>query len=165
MNTARFFGGLCLFASLAKCDNEEDPNWNLYFEDTFSGNSLNTSVWNVWNNQTHGDREWQLYLADEVSVSDGNLVIRTSSRTEMYGKKQYNFTSGWVDTSNKVEFLYGKIEADIKLPKELPGVWPAWWLVQDKGGYCWPVGKLFTLSLFLFRTKVISLFHTFTCLK
>ena len=92
MNTARFFGGLCLFVTLAKCNNVEDPNWKLYFEDTFSGNSLNTSVWNVWNNQTHGDREWQLYLADEVSVSDGNLVIRTSSRTEMYGKKQYNFT-------------------------------------------------------------------------
>jgi beta-glucanase (GH16 family) len=132
--------GLALTATSSSIQ-QEDPNWFLYFEDTFEGTSLNETIWNVWNNQTHGDKEEQLYFADEVSVSDGNLIIRTSSRDVMYGNKPYNFTSGWVDTSNKVEFLYGKIEADIKLPKELPGVWPAWWLVQDKGGHCWPVGE------------------------
>jgi len=57
----------------------------------------------------------------------------------MYGNKPYNFTSGWVDTNGKVDFLYGKIEADIKLPKENAGVWPAWWLVQDATN-CWPKG-------------------------
>jgi hypothetical protein len=40
--------------------------WTLTWEDDFSAPTLNTSWWNVANNMTHGDREWQLYLNDEV---------------------------------------------------------------------------------------------------
>jgi beta-glucanase (GH16 family) len=128
---------LLLCVCLAVQGDNSDPNWNLYFEDTFEGNSVNTSNWNVWQNRTHGSQELELYLEEEVYVTGGNLVIRTSSRDVMYGNKPYNFTSGWVDTNGKVEFLYGKIEADIKLPKENQAVWPAWWLVADST-YCWP---------------------------
>lgn len=35
--------------------------------------------------------------------------------------------------------MYGMYTARIKLPKELPGLWPAYWLVQDQTK-CWPQG-------------------------
>jgi hypothetical protein len=40
--------------------------WTLTWEDDFNAPTLNTSWWNVANNMTHGDQEWQLYLNDEV---------------------------------------------------------------------------------------------------
>jgi beta-glucanase (GH16 family) len=109
------------------------------FVDHFAGTTLDKSRWNVWDNQTHGDKEWQLYMSDDVYVRDGNLVIRTQARDVSYGSKPYHFTSGWVDSSKKVEATYGMFSARIKLPLELPGLWPAYWLVQDQT-YCWPVG-------------------------
>jgi beta-glucanase (GH16 family) len=88
---------------------------------------------------THGNQEWQLYLADEVSVQNGQLVLRTRAREAMHGSKPYHFTSGWVDTRGKVELAYGMFTASIQLPEELPGVWPAYWLVDDFY-HCWPMG-------------------------
>jgi beta-glucanase (GH16 family) len=132
--------GLVVAASLAGANAfEGDGVWSLVFEDLFSGPELNRSSWRVADNFTHGDQEWQLYLADEVYVQDGNLVIRTQARDVQYGKKPYHFTSGWVDTLGLVELAYGKFEASIRLPAELPGVWPAYWLVDDNV-HCWPVG-------------------------
>lgn len=37
------------------------------------------------------------------------------------------------------EFGYGRFSARIKLPVELPALWPAYWLVNDKQR-CWPTG-------------------------
>ena len=116
-----------------------DGDWSLVFEDTFSGSVLNRSSWRVANNMTHGSQEWELYLEDDVYVQNGNLVIRTQARDVQYGSKPYHFTSGWVDTLGLVELSYGKFEASIRLPEELPGVWPAYWLVDDNK-HCWPVG-------------------------
>jgi beta-glucanase (GH16 family) len=101
---------------------------------------LNTSNWRVADNFTHGNQEWQLYLKEQVYVQNSMLVIETDVKPAISPTgKLYNFVSGWVDTANKVEFTYGLHEARIKLPKELSGVWPAYWLVDDIA-HCWPVG-------------------------
>ena len=55
-------------------------DWTLTFEDNFSGDSLNASYWNVAHNMTHGPEELQLYLADEVYLDGGDLVLRTRRR-------------------------------------------------------------------------------------
>ena len=54
--------------------------WQLKWEDNFDGESLNTEFWNVANNKTHGDKELRLYLAEQVSVSNGCLVLRRAPR-------------------------------------------------------------------------------------
>lgn len=64
------------------------------FFDDFSSGALDLTRWNVWNNRTHGDKEWQLYLADEVYVENKQLVIRTQARDVSYGSKLYHFSSG-----------------------------------------------------------------------
>ena len=107
----------------------DDGQWSLVFEDNFTAPTLNPSSWRVADNFTHGDQEWQLYLEDDVYVESGNLVIRTQVRDVVDKQgKLHHFSSGWVDTSGLVELGYGKFEAVIKLPVELPGLWPAYWL-------------------------------------
>ncbi len=125
----------------------------LVFEDDFNGNELNTSVWVVRNNFTHGNMEWQLYMGDEAWVADSNLVMRTR-RNPTQGPPQgpssrgfYNYTSAWVDSLGPASFrpTYGYIEWRAKLPDPgATGIWPALWLVTDgldpQSSRCWPVG-------------------------
>ena len=103
----------------------DDGQWTLVFEDTFSAPQLNASVWRVADNFTHGGQEWELYTAEDVYVEGGSLVLRTQARDVLHGGRTYHFTSGWVDTLGKLELGYGKFEARIRLPAELPGLWPA----------------------------------------
>jgi hypothetical protein len=148
-------------ASDAGCAAEaaSDGNWTLTFEDAFDGVAINTSNWRVANNIGHnlGNGELQAYFADEVSVSGGNLVLRTRlnpGALNSSGKVlPFNWTSGWVDSVGNVQFTYGKVEASIRLPKENNGVWPAFWIEDDADWpnaasapsvgartHCWPTG-------------------------
>lgn len=38
---------------------------------------------------THGDKELQLYMAEQVSLRDGMLVLTTAKKTAMHGTKKY----------------------------------------------------------------------------
>ena len=115
--------------------------WAPVYLDHFTAPTLDPTLWTVRNNMTHGTREWQLYLSDEVFIEGGALVIRTRSRNVSYGARQYSFTSGWVDTRGSAlgEVTYGMFSASIQLPHEAVGVWPAYWLVDDNN-HCWPTG-------------------------
>ena len=115
--------------------------WTSVFFDDFSAPTLDPALWTVRDNMTHGTREWQLYMADEVYLEGGALVIRTRSRNASYGAREYKFTSGWVDTRGHAlgENTFGMFSARIQLPFEAVGVWPAYWLVDDNN-HCWPTG-------------------------
>eukprot|EP00505_MAST-04D_sp_SCG-Rhode-Island_P000675 Stramenopile-MAST_4_protein_675 len=132
---------LCL-ASVVTAVRAAGVQWELTWEDEFRGSVLNTTHWNVANNMTHGDKELQLYVADQVTVRDGTLVLTTTKTTAMYGTKEYHFVSGWVDTQNKVSQTFGKIEVRAKLPNPAAfGIWPAHWLMPERNAWnCWPVG-------------------------
>jgi beta-glucanase (GH16 family) len=129
---------LLLLAACALCARAA---WAPVYYDDFSSPTLNPALWTVRDNMTHGSQEWQLYLADEVYLEGGALVIRTRSRNASYGARQYHFTSGWVDTRGSAlgENTYGMFSARIQLPLAAVGVWPAYWLVDDNN-HCWPRG-------------------------
>jgi beta-glucanase (GH16 family) len=125
--------------------------WVEVLHDDFS--TLNTSLWTVRNNFTHGAAEYQLYLEEEVWVENGNLVIRTRYNPTQgppagpESRGMYNYTSGWLDSAlnplNKFE--YGHFEWVAKLPNpNATGVWPTLWLVTDgfdpNSTRPWPVG-------------------------
>ncbi len=81
-----------LAALLALCvsmTTAADPtgDWKVIFQDNFTSPDIDTNLWNVANNYTHGSQEWQLYLSDEVYIEDGSLVLRTRVRDVMYGSK------------------------------------------------------------------------------
>ena len=117
-------------------------SWELTWEDDFLGSTLNKSHWNIAHNMTHGDKELQLYMAEQVSVRDGTLVLTTVKKPAMYGAKEYQFVSGWVDTQSKISQTFGKIDVRAQLPNpDAEGIWPAHWLMPEKNAWnCWPVG-------------------------
>lgn len=97
--------------------------WQLIWQDEFNGKKLDETKWNVLTRETSKHDELQYYIPDEVYVQDGNLRIRSSKRD--YGSQHY--TSGRLDTKDKLAITYGKFEIRGKLPFG-QGLWPAYWL-------------------------------------
>jgi len=105
-----------------------EPEYQLVWSDEFDGFSINTSVWNHeigaggW-----GNNELQYYTShpDNSYVSGGNLVI--VARENHLG---HSYTSARMTTKGKQYFLYGKMEARIKLPYG-QGMWPAFWMMPE----------------------------------
>ena len=111
--------------------------YQLVWGEEFDGTSINTKAWNVEvNGNGGGNGELQYYRKENVSVSDGCMVI--TSKKENYGGK--GFTSGRINSMGKTAFKHGKIEARIKLPKTANGLWPAFWIMGNdmNTGVTWP---------------------------
>jgi hypothetical protein len=52
-----------------------------------------------------------------------------TAKKELYNG--YQFTSGRINTKNKLAFKYGKLECRMKLPDLANGLWPAFWLLGN----------------------------------
>jgi beta-glucanase (GH16 family) len=118
--------------------------WRLVFEDTFSGDVLNSSSWTVSNRSnviSRYDGHDALFIPERVSVHGGYLAISTVHETNSLDGQNYNFTSGWIDSQQKVNQSLTsptRWEASMKMAEaEANGAWPAWWLLPE--GACWPV--------------------------
>ena len=113
-------------------------NWQLVWSDEFNGTTLDNTVWAPVNMGTgFGNKELQYYSgrSQNLSVQNGNLVINALLGTYTVGTTSWKYTSAKVSTQNLKSFLYGKIEARIKLPGAGNGTWPAFWTL----GYgSWP---------------------------
>ena len=98
--------------------------WTLIWEENFSGNSLDQSVWThelgtgsqygLWG---WGNGELQFYQAGNSEVSGGTLKIiakeEPNGLTDSWGNTMY-YSSSRIKTDNKFMIRYGKIEARIK---------------------------------------------------
>ena len=114
------------FLSLLNLLLQVQCNYVLVWSDEFNGNSLNTSNWNIDETSTVYNNELEAYTADNVNVANGTLILTAQSQS--YGGQ--NYTSGSINSQNKIYFFYGKIEASIKLPIG-QGFWPAFWLLPQ----------------------------------
>lgn len=112
-------------------------NWKLTWSDEFNGDKINSSNWTYdiggygW-----GNNELQYYTnrSENSRVEDGNLIIE--ARKESYSGSQY--TSARLKSQGLQNFIYGKIEARIKLP-EGQGLWPAFWMLgSNMSSVGWP---------------------------
>lgn len=98
-------------------------------DEEFDGDSLNT---NVWNYELHDpgwvNNELQYYTnsKENVYVKDGKLIIQALEKVDGNGKKYY--TSGRINTQNKVDFKYGRVDVKAKMPRG-QGLWPAIWMM------------------------------------
>lgn len=120
-----------------------DLNWDTIWVEEFNGNTLNQN-WIKANNAIHSS-EPQLYLKSNISVSNGKLNIQTNNTPTVCPQNPlqnvyscglctpnqiYNYTSGWIETSNLKKFKYGYFEAEIEFPTG-NGLWPAFWTWQN----------------------------------
>ena len=107
--------------------------YKLIWSEEFDGTTLDASRWNVetggggWGNQ---EKQYYTDRSENLRVQNGCLEIE--ARKETYYNNEY--TSARINTKNKFDVAYGKIEARINFPKGR-GTWGAFWML----GYgSWP---------------------------
>jgi len=99
----------------------------LVWEENFDGKDLDFNVWNLdlgdgcpdlcgW-----GNNEAQVYTNANYKVENGFLSLVAKKSDNVY-------TSTRINSKNKKEFLYGKIEVRAKLALG-KGLWPAFWML------------------------------------
>ena len=85
-----------------------------------------------WGN---GQFEYDTARHENSYVTNGNLVIE--ARRENYLGN--SFTSARMLTQGRFAFMYGDLEARIKLPNTANGLWPAFWMMgNNAGAIVWP---------------------------
>ena len=132
---------------------EEIPQYegyNLVWNDEFDGEVFTFDDWN-WETRRAGwtNNELQAYNAsrDNIFLRDGKLVLKAIKSVNQYGKTVY--TSGKVQTLDKHNFLYGRIDVRAKVPAG-QGLWPAIWMMPTRDHYgSWPRGGEIDIMEFL----------------
>lgn len=76
------------------------PGLRLVYEDDFNG-PLNYGVFNALDGYVQTQWDLVCYKSDDAYTENGNLVLRTRRRDAFCNGKQYQYTSGWVDTLDK----------------------------------------------------------------
>ena len=124
-------------------------DWNLVWSDEFNTDGLlDSKVWN-YEEGFKRNHEAQWYQKANAYCKDGNLVIearkeKKSRRNPGFRKnssrwpeniEKIHYTSASVNTAEKKEFLYGRVEVRAKIPTA-GGSWPAIWLLGR--GMDWP---------------------------
>jgi len=112
----------------------------LIWSDEFDGTSIDPNNWEhmIGDGTAYGlpagwgNNELQYYTSrpENSYVADGNLHI--IAREEQYAGCDY--TSARLRTQNLRDFLYGRMEARIKLPTG-QGMWPAFWMLPTDWVY------------------------------
>ena len=116
--------------------------WEVQWIDRFDGSGVN---WDNWTAQIQANYngEIQCYTDDDSSidknydVSDGTLKIiarRQSVNCPGLGGQPREWTSGRLNSKDKREFLYGRIEARIRFLDLELGTWPAFWMLENRIG-------------------------------
>jgi beta-glucanase (GH16 family) len=116
--------------------------FKLLWEQTFdqpNGTPPNATFWNYdlgdgtsAGNPGWGNNELEWYTEEAVKTRDGKLVFTATKLQQPSGLNAYygsaEWSSGRINTKNKVEVKYGRIEATIKAPTG-SGTWPAFWML------------------------------------
>ncbi len=120
-----------------------DDGYTLVWQDLFDAEELNPMRWDIEvNGDGGGNHELQYYTdrPENVCLGDdgeGNRCLILTAIRETYGS--HNFTSGRLNTKNRIAFTHGKVEASIKLPQTANGLWPAFWMMgNDFDEVGWP---------------------------
>lgn len=113
----------------------------LVWADEFNGEQLDESKWEyqlgdgsqygLWR---WGNNEEQFYKKENVSVSNGKLLIKAVR--EDVG--DYKFTSARIRSLNKGDFKYGRMEASIRMANT-NGLWHAFWMLPSNPNEGWPI--------------------------
>ena len=114
--------------------------WEVTWIDRFDETGVN---WDNWTPQIQANynNEVQCYTDDDSSaqknydVSDGTLKIiarKQNISCPGLGGENKSWTSGRLNSKDKAEFLYGRIEARIRFSELKGGSWPAFWMLENR---------------------------------
>lgn len=112
-----------------------EEGYSLVWQDLFDADQLDPMRWDIEvNGHGGGNAELQYYTESDANVrlgddGMGNRCLILTARRENYMGR--SFTSGRLNTKNRVAFTHGIIEASIRMPQTADGLWPAFWLMGD----------------------------------
>ncbi len=109
---------------------ESPGKWTLVWSDEFDKPTLNIEYWTEVERKNNYNGELQYYTPANSYVKDGILYLE--ARDEEKDGKRY--TSGMVETANKLDFQFGRFEARMSLPVG-KGMFPAFWLLAYEDSY------------------------------
>jgi beta-glucanase (GH16 family) len=116
---------------------KERADWNLVWDEDFSGEQVDTTKWNYEiNGDGGGNNELQYYIKSPTTsfMRSGKLVIKANKAN--YKGKPY--TSARLNTKGKMDFKYGRFDIRAKTPVQ-QGIWPAIWMLPTDYVYGgWP---------------------------
>ncbi|MDX9978508.1 MAG: glycoside hydrolase family 16 protein [Lentisphaeria bacterium] len=119
-----------------------EGDWTLTFHDEFDGDAIDRERWNIytenyWDKRSH-------FSQDNLLLGDGCVRLRMERKTghenDDPARPTTDYAVGFLDTYGKWAQRYGYFEARVKLPAA-PGLWPAFWLMPDRGPRSGPQGK------------------------
>lgn len=144
--------------------------YQLIWQDEFNGERLDEKNWGYELGSIRGNEQQHYsHSKDNVLLENGDLVLKVTKRAEEdyyqnpRGHRQVIYNSGSVRTHGRQEFLYGRIEARMKLPKG-KGVFPAFWTlgaefhldgrINPEQAYGWPQsGEIDIMEIIGWPTK------------
>ena len=131
----------------------EDLHYQLVFSDEFNSSEIDTTKWNFeigdgcqYGLNGWGNNELQYYKRENTSIVE-NKYLKIESKKEVIpfsaencdGNNQYyEYTSSRINTKNKFDFKYGRVEASIKMDMDF-GVWHAFWMLPSYPLVNWPL--------------------------
>jgi len=109
--------------------------WTQTFDEEFDGTTIDMSKWNI-SGENFWDTQRTHFTKDNVIPGDGVVKLRYEKKpgyqNDDPAKQKTDYATGYLDTYGKWTQRYGYFEARMKLPKA-PGMWPAFWLMPDRG--------------------------------
>jgi beta-glucanase (GH16 family) len=114
--------------------------WEMQWIERFDGDRLDLANWTP-QIQANYNNEDQCYTDDDSTtnrnydISGGILKIiarRQSINCPGQGGRQRDWTSGRINSKDKREFRYGRIEARIRYHNLEQGTWPAFWMLENR---------------------------------
>jgi beta-glucanase (GH16 family) len=106
----------------------------LVWSDEFDGPEIKRSNWKFESGFTNDNLQFYTDRIENAKIVDGKLQIIALKETY----QGYKYTSALLETSNSVNWKYGRVEARIKLPGT-PGFVPAFWMLPADNIYgFWP---------------------------
>ena len=135
--------GRYLFLSTVFCialTSQATAGWQLEWIDNFDGTRVNKNNWTS-QDQANYNNEVQCYTDDDTSaeknydVSNGTLKIISRRGThvcEGLNNEVRSWTSGRLNSKDKKEFLYGRIESRLRFNSLKSGSWPAFWMLENR---------------------------------
>lgn len=147
---ALLLGGCGASDSVKATPTTDNPQWQLVWQDEFSGHQLDLNKWSFEVNCAGGgNNERQCYTnrIENASVKDGVLTIKALKEnfsgpaaqddTVQYDPNittQREFTSARIRSKGKGDWTYGRFEIKAKLPSG-QGAWPAIWMLPTEWRY------------------------------
>lgn len=125
---------LALIMLFIVVNSSSSQDWQLVWSDEFEGSSVNVDNWNFELGTSNDNIQYYTDRSDNCQIVDGKLCIIV--KRENYLGMEY--TSSLINTVNKVNWRYGKIEARIKVATT-PGLVNAFWMMPIDAIYgFWP---------------------------